>query len=139
MAGRLGVPVINGEGCAVGEDELLHAATITTMTRTEALMCRLNAGPDCQLRRRQGSQSCGCCPQHLEDLIAVLAEFRLSHSRHPQQLSQARRSCGCDCHQRLVVEHDVGRYAGGPSSFEPPMSQSIKRLDRGVPGPLPRR
>jgi len=56
MAAGLGVPVINGEDCAVGEDELLHAAMITTMTSTEALICSLNAGLEYQLRLRQGTQ-----------------------------------------------------------------------------------
>lgn len=36
-----GVMVVDGEDCAVGEDELLHAATIRTMARTEVLICRL--------------------------------------------------------------------------------------------------
>jgi hypothetical protein len=43
-AAGLGVTVINGEDFAAGEDELLHAATIRKMARTEALICRLNAG-----------------------------------------------------------------------------------------------
>jgi hypothetical protein len=40
-AAGLGVTVINGEDCTAGEDELLHAATIRTMARTEALICTL--------------------------------------------------------------------------------------------------
>jgi hypothetical protein len=48
MDAGLGVTVIEGD-CAVGEDEQLHAATIR-MARTEALICWLNAGVECQLR-----------------------------------------------------------------------------------------
>lgn len=56
MAGAFGVTFINGEDCAAGEGELLHAATIRTMARTEALICGLNAGLECQLRLWQGTQ-----------------------------------------------------------------------------------
>ena len=56
MATGLGVTAINGEDCAAGEDELLHAVAIRTMARTEARICRLNAGLECQLRLRQGTQ-----------------------------------------------------------------------------------
>jgi hypothetical protein len=65
MPTGLGVNVINGEDRAAGEDELLHAETIRTMASTEALICRPNAGLECQLRLRQGTQvnlatSAGC-------------------------------------------------------------------------------
>jgi hypothetical protein len=56
MAARLGVTAINPEDCAAGEDELLHAAAIRTMARTEARIWRLNAGLERQLRLRHGTQ-----------------------------------------------------------------------------------
>jgi hypothetical protein len=49
-AAGLGVTVIDGEDRAAGEDELLHATTIRTMARAEALIGWLNAGLGRQLR-----------------------------------------------------------------------------------------
>jgi hypothetical protein len=37
----LGVAVADGEDCAVGKEELLHAATISTTVTIALLICRL--------------------------------------------------------------------------------------------------
>src|SRR5712692_311016 len=80
MAPGLGVPVINGEDCAAGEDELLHATRIRTMARTGAFICRLNAGLECRLRLRQGTQvnlaTAGRCRLQKAGRSAIRAQLR---------------------------------------------------------------
>src|SRR5947209_19296252 len=66
--------------------------------------------------------------QDLQDLLAILAQLRISDAWHEQELAEVAGTRRRDRDEGRVVENDVGGDAGGSRRFETPALETVDDL-----------